>query len=154
MRFGKFDQFGPAGQIPFAPGCNHLDIGIERIITQFETDLVIALAGCAMGNGIGPNLMGDLDLAFGNERPGNRSAEQIQSFIDRIGAEHREDIIADKFFAQIVYEDMLVFDPGHLRLAAHRFQLFALAQIGGEGDDLTAIFDLQPFQYDAGVEAA
>jgi hypothetical protein len=37
---------------------------------------------------------------------------------------------------------------------ARRFQLFALTQIGGEGDDLAAVFGLQPFQDDRGIKTA
>src|SRR5205085_10404414 len=47
VRFGIFDQAGAAGEIPFAPRRNHADIGRERIITELEADLVIALAGRA-----------------------------------------------------------------------------------------------------------
>ena len=39
-------------------------------------------------------------------------------------------------------------------LLPRRLELAALAEIGGEGDDLGAEFGLQPFQDDGGVEAA
>jgi hypothetical protein len=51
--FGEGDQRGAAGQIPFAPRRDHLDVGVQRIGRQFEPDLVVALAGRAMGDGIG-----------------------------------------------------------------------------------------------------
>ena len=44
--------------------------------------------------------------------------------------------------------------PSSSRLAPRRLDLLALAEIGGEGDDLRAIFGLQPFQDDRGVEPA
>jgi hypothetical protein len=50
--------------------------------------------------------------------------------------------------------DVFGLDAQQLRLGARRLQFLALAQIGGEGDDLAAIFGLQPFQDDRGVEAA
>ena len=37
---------------------------------------------------------------------------------------------------------------------ARGLQLLALAEIGGEGDDLALVGLLQPFEDDAGVEAA
>jgi hypothetical protein len=40
----------------------------------------------------------------------------------------------------------------HLGLLACRLQLLALAEIGGEGHHLAAVFGLQPFQDDRGVE--
>jgi hypothetical protein len=41
-----------------------------------------------------------------------------------------------------------------LGLGARRLHLLALADVGGEGDDLAAVLRLQPFQDDRGVEAA
>src|SRR5690606_22515578 len=63
------------GQVPFAPGGDHLDARLERIGAELETDLVVALAGGAMGNGVGAGLVGDLDQALGNQRTGNGCAQ-------------------------------------------------------------------------------
>ena len=150
--FGEVDQVGAALEFPFAPGGDDLDVGVQRIGREFEAHLVIALAGGAMGDGIGAGLRGDLDQALGDQRPGDGGAEQIDAFIEGIGAEHREDEIADEFLAQVLDIDFL--DAQQLGLLAGRLQLATLAQIGGEGHDLGAIFGLQPFQDDRGVETA
>ncbi len=105
-----------------------------------------------MRHRIGAGLLGDLDLALGDQRPGDRGAEQILALIECIGAEHREDEVAAELLAHILDEDLL--DPGHLGLLARRLQLLALAEIGGEGHHLAAVGLLQPFQDDAGVEPA
>ena len=148
--FGVFEKPGARGQVPFAPWRDDLDVGIERIIAELETDLVVALAGRAVSDGIGPDLAGDLDLAFGDQRPRNRGAEKIGAFVERVGAKHREHEIADELLAQIVDEDLA--DAEHLGLPARRLQLLPLAQIGGEGDDLAAIGFLQPAQDHRRVE--
>ena len=88
---GEFQQLGAAGQIPFPPGRDHLDVGLERVIAQLEAHLVVALAGGAMGDGVGADFFGDLDLLLGDQGPGDGGAQQIDAFIDRIGAEHGED---------------------------------------------------------------
>ena len=44
--------------------------------------------------------------------------------------------------------------PNLRRLGARRLELFALADVGGEGDDFAVVVILQPFQDDRGVEAA
>jgi hypothetical protein len=103
---------------------------------------------------VGADLARDLDLALGDQRPRDRGAEQILALIDGVRPEHREDIIADELLAQVVDEDVLGLDPEQLRLAARRLHLLALAEIGGEGDDLRPIFGLQPFEDDRGVEPA
>jgi hypothetical protein len=53
-----------------------------------------------------PVFAGDLDLALGDQRPGDRGAEQVLALIDRIGAEHREDEVAHEFLAHVLDEDV------------------------------------------------
>ena len=154
MRLGERDQRGAAGQIPFAPWRDHLDIGGERVIAEFEADLVVALAGRAVADRIGIHLTRNLDLALGDQRPRDRRAEQVQPFVERIGAHHREHEVAHEFLAQIVDEDVFGLDAHQLGLGARGLEFLALPQIGGEGDDLASVILLEPFEDDAGVEAA
>ncbi len=105
-----------------------------------------------MGDGVGAGFLGDLDQPLGDQRPGNGGAEQVDAFIDGVGAEHREDEIADELLAHIL--DIDVLDAEHLGLLAGRLQLAALSQIGGEGDNLRAILGLQPLEDDGGIEPA
>jgi hypothetical protein len=53
---GEFDQRGAAGQVPFAPRRDHLDVGLERVIAELEAHLIVALAGRAVADGIGAGL--------------------------------------------------------------------------------------------------
>ena len=103
---------------------------------------------------VGADLLGDLDLLLGDQRPRDRGAEQVQALILRVGAEHREHVVAHEFLAQVLDEDVFRLDAEQQRLLARRLQLLALAEIGGEGHDLAAIGGLQPFEDDRGVEAA
>ena len=73
-----------------------------------------------MGNGISTDLFGNLDLFLGNQRTRNRGAEQIDAFIDGIGAEHREDVIADEFLAKVLDENVFRLDAEQNRLVARR----------------------------------
>ena len=41
-----------------------LDVRVERVGGQLEADLVVALAGCAVGDAIGARLVRDLDQAL------------------------------------------------------------------------------------------
>ena len=105
-----------AGQVPFAPWGDDLDVRLQRVIAELETDLIVALAGRAMGDRIGADLLGDLDLPLGDQRARDRGAQQVLALIQRVGAEHREDEVADEGLAQVVDEDFL--DAEHLRLLA------------------------------------
>jgi hypothetical protein len=59
---------------------------------------------------------------------------------------------AHKLLAQVVDVDLL--HARGLGLAPRGLELLALAEVGGEGDDLAAVGVLQPLEDDRGVEAA
>ena len=151
---GKVEQRLARAEIPFAPRRDHFHVGLERVIAELETHLIVALAGRAVRHGIGADFLGDLDLLLGDQRPRNRGAEQILAFIERIGAKHRKHIVAHEFFAQILDEDVLGLDAEHQRLLPRRLELLALAEIGGKGHHLAAVGGLQPFEDDRGIEPA
>src|SRR5207244_4146709 len=58
-------------EFPVSPRGDHLDVGLQGIISQLETDLVISLAGGSMSDGISGLLEGDFNLLFGNQRTGD-----------------------------------------------------------------------------------
>ena len=151
-RLGIGDQPVAGVQVPFAPGGDHADARLERVIGKLEAHLVVALAGRAVGDGVRAGLARDLDLAPGDQRARDRGAEQILPLIERIGPEHGEDEIAHELLAQVVHIDLL--HAHGLGLGAGRLQLLALAEIGREGHDLAAIGLPEPVQDDGGVEAA
>ena len=66
-----------------------------------KPDLVIALACRAVGDCIGPFNLCNFNQAFGNQWTRDRGAQQVQTFIKRIGPEHGEDKIAHKLFTHI-----------------------------------------------------
>ena len=150
----ELQQVLAALEAPFAPRRDDLDRRIERVIGQLEADLVVALAGRAMTDRVGADLVGDLDLLLGDQRPRDRGAEQVLPLVQRVGAEHREHVVADELLAQVLDEDVLRLDAEQQRLLARRRELLALAEVGGEGHDLAAIGGLQPLQDDRGVEPA
>ena len=76
---GEFEEMGAALERPVAPGRDDLDVGVQRIGGQFEADLVIALAGRAVRDGVGAGLGGDLDQVLGDQRAGDRGAEQVDA---------------------------------------------------------------------------
>ena len=151
---GEGEKRGARGETPVAPGGDHLDVGLERVGREFEPHLVVALAGRAMGDGVGADLAGDFDQALGDQRPGDRGAEQILPLVLGVGAEHREHVVAHEFLAHVLDEDVLGLDPEHFGFLARGLELLALAEVGGEGDDLRAVGRLQPLEDDGGVEPA
>ena len=151
---GEREQRGARGEFPFAPGRDDLDVGLQRVGAELESHLIVALAGRAVGDRIGADLSRDVDQVFGDQRPRDRGAQQILPLVERVGAKHRKDVVANELLADVLDEDMLGLDAEQLGLAPRRLQLLALAEVGGEGDDLAAVSGLQPFQDDGSVEAS
>ena len=117
---GEFQQVLAALEFPFAPRRDDLDARLERVIAQFEADLVIAFAGGAVTDGVGADLAGNFDLPLGDQRTRDRGTEQILAFIDGVGAKHRKHEVAHEFLAQVLDEDVLWPDAGAQRLFPRR----------------------------------
>src|SRR5690625_7477866 len=86
---GVTEQVFTALQVPCAPGRDDADVRVERVAGQFEADLVVALAGGAVGDRVRAFLLGDLDHAAGDEGPGERGPEQVVTFVGRAAAQYR-----------------------------------------------------------------
>jgi hypothetical protein len=98
--------------VPLAPRRDHLDVGLQRRnrpSSKRTWSLPLPVAPWATASA--PVILRDLDLALGDQRPGDRGAEQVLALIERIGAEHREDEVAHEFLAQILDEDVLGLMP-------------------------------------------
>ena len=146
------EQIRAGFETPVPPRSDDLDVGVQAVIAKLEADLVIALAGCAMTDGVRADHVGNLDLALGDQRAGDGSAEQVDAFIDGVGTEHGEDKVTDEFLAHVFDENVFRLHPGGERLGAGGLKLFALAEVSGKGNHLAAIFGLQPFQDDRGIK--
>ena len=151
---GEFQELFAALERPLTPRRDDLDRRLQRVVAEFEADLIVALACRTVANRIGAHHARNLDLPFGDQRPRNRRAEQIHALVDRIGPKHREHIIADEFLADVLDVNVLGFDAEQFGLLARRAQFFALAEISGEGDDLASVGLLQPLQNDRRIEPA
>ncbi len=150
MPFGVVEQALARPKVPLPPRGDDPDVGVQGIGTKFEPDLVVALPGCAVADGVGAGLGGDLDEPLGDERPGDRGAEQVLALVDGVGPEHGEHIVPDELLPEVLDVDL-----GHahgLGLGPRRLELLALPEVGREGHDLAAVSFLQPPQDDRGVE--
>ena len=148
MRLGEIDEITAGRKLPFTPGCDNSNVWFKRIITKFKTNLIIAFTRGAMTNGVSAHFTRNLNLFFRNQRSGDRGAKQIEPLILRVGAKHWEDIIAHKFFTQIFDKNIFRLHAEQQSLVACRRELLSLTEIGREGDDLSAVISLQPFEDD------
>ena len=58
------DQIGAALEFPIPPRRDDLDVGLQGVVGQLKPNLIVAFSRCAVGDGVGTFLLGDLDLSF------------------------------------------------------------------------------------------
>ena len=138
VRLGVGQRVLPRADVPLAPGGDDLQQGVQGLDRQLKAHLVVALAGAAVGHGVGPLLFGDLDHVLGGDRPGEGGAQQVLSLVDGAGLHRGEGVLGQKLLAQ-VHDVGLAGAAGQgLFLQPHQL-LVTLAQVGREGDHLAAI---------------
>jgi len=152
--FGVGDHFGTAGELlaefGVAPWGDDLDVRRERGGGKLEADLVVAFAGGAVGDGVGTFLEGDVDHPLGDAGAGDRGAEQVAAFVDGVGLEHREDVVAGELFLLVV--DVALRRAGAEGFGFEAVEFVALSAVGAVGDDLSVVFFLEPKEEDGGIE--
>jgi len=124
---------------------------MQRHIGQFEADLIVTLAGRAVTDRLGAFIGRNFNLAPRNQGTGDRGAQQVATFIDRIPAQHWEHMVLDEHLAEILHVDFL--HAQGLRLLFDGLQIFALPQVGTKRDDFAAIDLFQPLQNHRRVQA-
>ena len=138
--------------VPLAPRRDDLNIRRDGFVSQFESHLIVAFAGAAVGEAIGAEFQRDFRLALGDDGPRHRSAEEIGVLVDGAGAQRRPDVVANEFFAQIF--DVRRGSAGGKRFLARGFEIFLLADVADDSDDFAAVVFLEPRDDDGGVESS
>src|SRR5512140_1140225 len=87
--------------VPLTPGGDDWKVRCERGISQLETNLVVSLAGAAVGKRICTNSACHFNLTPRNERAPHRSAEEVFTTVDRACAQRRPDEILNEFLAKV-----------------------------------------------------
>lgn len=70
-----------------SPWSEHNDAGLEGVEGQLEADLVVTLAGAAVGDGEAALLLSDGDLGAGDDGAGERGAEQVDVLVDGVAGD-------------------------------------------------------------------
>ena len=152
VRLGVVDLFLTRLDVPLPPRGDDRHIGREVLDRQLEPDLIVALAGAAVGDGVRALLVGNLDKALGDARPRVARAEQVL-LVHGAGLHGRDDVIVDVLVRQV--EDVELRGAGLDGLLFQALQLVGLADVAGHGDDFTVIVVLlQPGDDDGRIQTA
>ena len=83
-------------ELGVAPGGDHLGLGHEGLGAHLETDLVVALAGGAVGEVGSALLVGDADHLLGDAGTSDGGTEQVARFVDGVALDGLEDVVGDE----------------------------------------------------------
>ena len=149
---GIVDLLIAALDIPLPPRGDDGHFGGEALDSQLEADLVIALAGAAVGDGVRALLLGDVHQALADDGAGEGSAQEIVLVL-RPHHHGGDDHVVHHFVNQVL--DVQLRCAGLDGLLLQTLQLVALAHVCGDGDDLgVVVVLLQPGNDDGRIQAA
>ena len=117
-----------------------------------EADLVVALAGAAVGDRVGAFLVGDLDQQLGDHRSGHGRGQRVDALVQGAGLDVRP--------AEVTHEPLAsVDDVGARRAGADGSPIDVLLEnaapeVDRQGHDLDVVLLAQPGDGDRRVESA
>ena len=149
---GVVDLLVPALDVPLPPGGDDGHLRGEALDGQLKPHLVVALAGAAVGDGVGPLSLGDLHQLLADDGPGEGGAQQIL-LVAGAHFQRGDDDVVHHLVGEV--GDVQLAGAGLDGLLLQTLQLVPLAHVGGHGDDLRVVVILfQPGDDDGCIQAA
>ena len=114
-------------QRPFAPRRDYFQLRSQRLIRQFETDLIVALAGAAVSHRGRAFAQRDFNLMLRDHRSRQRSPQQIFVLVDGACLQRGKHVSGQKLFAHILDDDFA--GAGLVCFLDDRFDVIPLANV-------------------------
>ena len=149
---GVLDGVLSGADVPFPPGRDDLEAGVQGHVGEFEAHLVVSLARGAVGHRVRALLVGDVHLMLGDEGPGDGRAQQVLALVGCAGAQQAEEVLLGEFVLQVLEDELARATLEGLFLQA--FQFLALADVRGEANDLAPVVLLEPGHDDRSVQSS
>ncbi len=142
-----------ATHLPASHGRDDLQVGGERRDRRLDADLVVALAGAAVGDRVAAGRAGDVDGELGDQRAPERGEQRVAAAVQRVGLDRRQHEVAGELLARV---DRVALDGADLaRLVLDGLVVLpGLAEVDGQRDHLGLVLVGDPLQHDARIEAA
>ncbi len=142
-----------ACQFPLPHRGDNLKEGVQRHDRNVKANLVVALAGRAVGNSVRPLFFRDSNHPLGDQRPGDGSAYRILAFVQCVRLYRGKNVILDELLPGV--NAVSLYRADFLCLFLYRLQVFlTLPDLKRQGYDLGIIFFLEPLYRNAGVKTA
>ena len=139
-----------AAHAPLADGGELLELREEAGPGDLEADLVVALAGGAVGDGVGIFAEGDFADELGDEGAGQGGGEGIAVLVTGVRFEGGKDEVAGELFLGV---DHLCADGADIEgLLPDAVVVALLAEVDGDGVYVHVVVFFHPADGDGGVE--
>ena len=126
-----------AGQGEVADRGDALQVRAEGLDADLEADLVVALAGAAVGDGGGAEFAGGLDQVLDDHRAGDRRDQRVVALVEGVGLQRGHAVLVGELVAGV--GDVGLDGAAAQRALADGLQRFAaLSDVDRHGDDLGA----------------
>ena len=133
--------------------CEHLHLGGQAGQAHLEPDLVVALAGAAVGDHVGAPLPGHPGQVLHDQRPGQRRDQRVAVHVEGIRLDRGQAVAGGELLPRIHHLGVGS-AAGQGPLADGVQVLAALADVHRDRDDLGPGFLGDPADGDRGVQAA
>ena len=147
------DFFFTGVKFPIANGSENLKLRVEGLDGGFEANLVVALAGAAMGDVLRTVLVCSLDHVLGEQRTRKRGKQRVGVLVEAVGGKRLGEVLAGVFLAHIhgLGSDCAALE----RLVLDVLEVgFVLTDVAANSDNVEVLFNLQPLQAARGVQTA
>ena len=142
VSLGVVDLLVPGLYIPLTPRSNDLHVGSKTLDGKLKANLIVALAGSAVHDGIRALGDGDLSQLLADNRTCKRRTEQI-GLILCIHLHRGDDYLIDHLVNEIGNDKLAC--AGLYCLFLKSLELVGLTDVAGDGDDLgIVVVFLQP----------
>ena len=120
---------------------------------DLEADLVVALAGAAVGHGVRAELAGGLDQVAGDDRAGQGRHERVGPLVEGVGLERRHAVVVGELVSGV---GDIGLDGSAVEgsLTDHLKVLAALADVNGDGHNFSTSGLADPADGDGRVQAS
>ena len=142
-----------AAHLPGANRGDHLQLRSERRDRGLDPDLVVALAGAAVGDRVAAAGAGVLDRELRDQWASERGEQRVAGAVDGVGPDRRGDEVGGELLAGVHGVDLERAQLAGLRLD-HLEVLARLAEVDRQAHDLGPVSVLDPLQHHARVQAA
>ncbi len=139
--------------IPLANRGDDLQRGVQRLDGGLEANLVVALAGAAMGHVLGTELMGGVYQVLGDQRAGKGGYQRVLVLEVGVGEQGLGQVVGGEVLAHV--GDDAVHRTRSQRALLNLLQAFVLlTYLAHNGDNVEVLLVLKPLDANAGVQAA